>query len=84
MENNIVTFNTVVSFVGWVKTYNDTIDLQKQVGITTVFRGVRRNDPTKCVAIVWCSPGVLEEYITVNGELISRFFYVHESTVVTT
>ena len=83
MKKNVVTFNTVVSFAGWVKTYNDTIDLQKQVGITTVFRGVRRNDPTKCVAIVSCSPGVLEEYITVNGELISKFSHVHESTVVT-
>ena len=83
MKNNVVTFNTAVSFAGLVKTYNDTIDLQQQVGITTVFRGVRRNDPTKCVAIVWCSPGVLEEYIMVNGELISKFSHVHESTVVT-
>ena len=82
METNIITFDISVEFDDWVKTYDQSISLQKEAGIISLFRGVNKNNPSKCVAILQANPGKLDEFMAENGEMISQSGHIIESTVV--
>ena len=47
METHVLTFTINKSFAEWVATYDASLPLQKVAGITSLYRGVSREDPAK-------------------------------------
>ena len=84
METNVITFEIRVAFDEWVKTYDESMPLQKEAGIESLFRGFSKSDPSKCVAVMRAVPGKLDEFMAANAEMIAQSGHVLESTVVTT
>jgi hypothetical protein len=81
METHVLTFTITKSFSDWVKVYDESLPFQKTVGITSLYRGVSKDDPTKVCAVMQAMPGVLEQFIADNTELITSSGHVLESTV---
>ena len=51
METHVLTFTITKSFAEWVATYDASLPLQKIAGITSLYRGVSKDDPTKVCAV---------------------------------
>ena len=49
METHVLTFTISKSFAEWVVTYDASLPLQKIAGITSLYRGVGKEDPARCV-----------------------------------
>ena len=47
METHVLTFTITKSFAEWVATYDASLSLQKIAGITSLYRGVSKDDPSK-------------------------------------
>ena len=45
METHVLTFTITKSFAEWVATYDASLPLQKIAGITSLYRGVSKDDP---------------------------------------
>ena len=82
METNVVTFSITTNFDEWVKVYDGSIEMAKQAGITSVFRGVDKQDPTKVCVVMQAQPGVIDSFMASNAEMIASSGHVLESTVV--
>ena len=81
VETHVLTFTITKPFSEWVKTYDASKPLQKIAGITSVYRGVSKDDPTKVCAVMQAKPGVMDAFIADNAELIASSGHVLESTV---
>ena len=82
METNVVTFSITTSFDEWVKVYDGSIEMAKQAGITSLFRGVDKQDPNKVCVVMQAQPGVIDSFMASNAEMIASSGHVLESTVV--
>tara|TARA_B100000401_G_C52395809_1_gene526506 strand:- start:147 stop:407 length:261 start_codon:yes stop_codon:yes gene_type:complete len=82
METNVVTFSITTSFDEWVKVYDGSIEMAKQAGIISLFRGVDKEDPTKVCVVMQAQPGVIDSFMASNAEMIASSGHVLESTVV--
>ena len=51
METHVLTFTITKSFAEWVATYDASLPLQKIAGITSLYRGVSKDDPSKVCEI---------------------------------
>lgn len=83
MDTSVITFNISTAFDDWAQIYDKSTELQKQAGIKSLFRGVSKDDPTKCIAIMQAQSGVLEKFMKENAEMVSQSGHVIESTVIT-
>ena len=81
VETHVLTFTITKPFSEWVKTYDASKPLQKIAGITSMYRGVSKDDPTKVCAVMQAKPGVMDAFIADNAELIASSGHVLESTV---
>ena len=81
LETHVLTFTISKPFSEWVKTYDASKPLQKIAGITSLYRGVSKDDPTKVCAVMQAKPGVMDAFIADNAELIASSGHVLESTV---
>jgi|TARA_B110000495_G_C22386639_1_gene249087 hypothetical protein len=81
VETYVLTFNITNSFDEWVKSYDGSIDLQKQAGITCLFRGVDKEDPSKVCAVMQAAPGAMDGFMASNAEMIAKSGHILESTV---
>ena len=81
VETHVLTFTISKPFAEWVKTYDASQPLQKIAGITSLFRGVSKDDPTKVCAVMQAEAGVMEAFIADNADLITSSGHVLESTV---
>ena len=81
IETHVVNFDITTSFEEWVKTYDGSAELQKQAGITSLFRGVNKDDPTKVCAVMQAAPGTMDAFMSANAELIASSGHVLESTI---
>ena len=81
METHVLTFTIKKPFAEWVATYDASLPLQKVAGITSLYRGVSREDPTKVCAVMQAEPGVMEQFIADNTDMIVASGHVLESTV---
>ena len=81
METHVLTFTINKSFAEWVVTYDASLPLQKVAGIRSLYRGVSREDPTKVCAVMQAEPGVMEQFIADNTDMIVASGHVLESTV---
>ena len=81
VETHVLTFTITKPFSEWVKTYDASKPLQKIAGITSLYRGVSKDDPTKVCAVMQAKPGVMDAFIADNAELIASSGHVLESTV---
>ena len=59
METHVLTFTITKSFAEWVATYDASLPLQKIAGITSLYRGVSKDDPRKVCAVMQAAPGVM-------------------------
>tara|TARA_B100001094_G_scaffold299644_1_gene324515 strand:+ start:492 stop:752 length:261 start_codon:yes stop_codon:yes gene_type:complete len=82
METNVVTFTITTSFDEWAKVYDGSIEIAKQAGITSLFRGVDKEDPTKVCVVMQAQPGVIDSFMASNAEMIASSGHVLESTAV--
>ena len=82
METNVVTFNINTSYEEWVKVYDGSIEMAKQAGITSLFRGVDKEDPSKVCVVMQAEPGIIESFMASNAEMIANSGHVLESTEV--
>ena len=82
METNVVTFSITTSFDEWVKVYDGSIEMARQAGITSLFRGVDKEDPTKVCVVMQAQPGVIDSFMASNAEMIASSGHVLESTAV--
>ena len=81
VETHVLTFTITKPFSEWVKTYDASKPLQKIAGITSLYRGVSKDDPTKVCAVMQAKAGVMDAFIADNAELIASSGHVLESTV---
>ena len=81
METHVLTFTITKSFSDWAKVYDESLSFQKTHGITSVFRGVSKDDPSKVCAVMQAMPGVLEQFIADNTDMIASSGHVLESTL---
>ena len=81
METHVLTFTITKSFAEWVATYDASLPLQKIAGITSLDRGVSKDDPSKVCAVMQAAPGVMEQFIADNTDMIAASGHVIESTV---
>ena len=81
IETHVLTFAISKPFAEWVKTYDASKPLQKIAGITSLYRGVSKDDPTKVCAVMQAKAGVMDAFIADNAELIASSGHVLESTV---
>ena len=80
METNVVTFSITTNFDEWVKVCDGSIEMAKQAGITSLFRGVDKQDPTKVCVVMQAQPGVIDSFMASNAEMIASSGHVLEST----
>jgi len=81
VETHVLTFTITKSFDEWVKTYDASKPLQKIAGITSLYRGVSKDDPRKVCAVMQAEAGVMEAFIADHADLIASSGHVLESTV---
>ena len=81
METHVLTFTITKSFSDWAKVYDESLPFQKPLGITSLFRGVSKDDPSKVCAVMQAMPGVLEQFIADNTDMIASSGHVLESTL---
>ncbi|WP_115019694.1 DUF3764 family protein [Synechococcus sp. UW140] len=81
VETHVLTFTITKSFSEWAATYDASKPLQKVAGITSLYRGVSKDDPTKVCAVMQAEAGVMEAFIADNAEMIASSGHVLESTV---
>ncbi|EAR18142.1 DUF3764 family protein [Synechococcus sp. W2B2] len=81
METHVLTFTITKSFSDWAKVYDESLPFQKTLGITSLFRGVSKDDPSKVCAVMQAMPGVLEQFIADNTDMIASSGHVLESTL---
>ena len=81
METHVLTFTITKPFSEWVKVYEESAPFQKAAGITSLYRGVSKEDPSKVCAVMQAQPGVMEQFIEDNTELIVSSGHMLESTV---
>ena len=81
METHVLTFTITKSFAEWAKVYDASAPFQKVAGITSLYRGVSKSDPSKVCAVMQAEPGVMEQFIADNTDLIVSSGHVLESTV---
>ena len=81
VETHVLTFRITTAFEEWAQTYDGSAELQKAAGITSLYRGVSKDDPSRCCAVMQANAGVMERFIADNAELIASSGHVLESTV---
>ena len=81
VETHVLTFTISKPFSEWVKTFDASKPLQKIAGITSLYRGVSKDDPTKVCAVMQAKAGVMDAFIANNTDLIASSGHVLESTV---
>ena len=81
VETHVLTFTISKPFAEWVKTYDASKPLMKLAGITPLYRGVSKDDPTQVCAVMQAKAGVMEAFIADNADLIAASGHVLESTV---
>ena len=81
VETHVLTFRITTAFEEWAQTYDGSAELQKAAGITSLYRGVSKDDPSRCCAVMQAEAGVMERFIADNAEMIASSGHVLESTV---
>ena len=81
METHVLTFTITTSFKEWSTVYDESAPVQKDAGITSLYRGVSKDDPSKVCAVMQAAPGVMEQFIADNSAMIAASGHVLESTV---
>ena len=81
METHVLTFTITKPFSEWAKVYDASAPFQKTAGITSLYRGVSKDDPSKICAVVQAEPGVLDAFMAENADLVAASGHVLESTV---
>ena len=81
METHVLTFTITKPFSEWATIYDQSAPFQKAAGITSLYRGVSKEDPSKVCAVMQAQPGVMEQFIADNTELIVSSGHMLESTV---
>ena len=84
METNVITFEITVPFNDWAKAYDASISTQKEAGLESLFRGVSKDDSTKCVVLIRAEPGALDKFMEANSEMVAASGHVLDSTIITT
>lgn len=80
METHVLTFTISTPFADWSRIYDDSAPVQRAAGITSLYRGVSKNDPTRVCAVMQAEAGVMEQFISQNSEMIASSGHVLEST----
>tara|TARA_B100002052_G_scaffold295568_1_gene322303 strand:+ start:1490 stop:1768 length:279 start_codon:yes stop_codon:yes gene_type:complete len=81
IETHVLTFTITKPFAEWAEAYDGSAEQQVAAGITSIFRGVSQDDPSKVCAVMQAEPGVMEQFIADNTEVIVASGHVLESTV---
>ncbi len=84
METTVWTFSLSVPFEEWAAIY-DSEDVQKMhaaVGLTSLFRGVSKDDPSKVCAVHQAPAGIAQKIFEDNKEMIRGAGHIIESTVI--
>ena len=81
MESTVITFKNTSSFSDWPEAYNESIPLQKEFGLVSMFRGNNKDEPSKCVVIVSAEPGQLDKFMEANFDMVNTVDHVLDSTV---
>ena len=84
METYVTTFTITIPFEEWAQAYDSSIDSQKEAGITSIYRGFLKNDPTQVCTIMHAEAGRLDVFMAENAEMVAASGHVLESTVVST
>ena len=81
METHVLTFTITKPFAEWANTYDASFPLQKIFGIKSLFRGVSQDDPTQVCVVMQAEPGVMEQFMADNTDMIVASGHVLETTV---
>ena len=81
MESTVITFKNTSSFSDWPEAYNESIPLQKEFGLVSMFRGNDKGEPAQSVIIVSAEPGQIDKFMEANFDMVDTFDHVLDSTV---
>ena len=81
METYVLTFSITKPFSEWAKVYDQSAPFQKAAGITSLYRGVSKDDPNLICAVLQAAPGTLESFMAANTDLIVASGHILETTV---
>ena len=81
IETHVLTFKITTSFSAWAEAYDASVPIQKIAGITSLYRGVSKDDSSKVCAVMQAESGVMEQFMADNSEMIAASGHVLESTV---
>jgi hypothetical protein len=84
METTVITFDITSSFENWVNAYDESLPKQEEFGLVSLYRGHKKDDPTKCIVIVSAVEGALDKFMEANAEMVAASGHVMESTVLKT
>ena len=66
---------------GWCAAGLPSLTSSVLSSITSLYRGVSKDDPSKVCAVMQAAPGVMEQFIADNTDMIAASGHVIESTV---
>ena len=84
METYVVIFTISTPFEEWAKAYDSSINGQKEAGITSIYRGFLKGDPTQICSIMQAEAGRLDAFMAENAEVGATSGHVLESIVIST
>lgn len=76
METYVTTFTITIPFEEWAQAYDSSIDSQKEAGITSIYRGFLKNDPTQVCTIMHAEAGRLDVFMAENAEMVAASGHV--------
>ena len=84
LETYVTTFTINIPFEEWSKAYDSSIDDQKEAGITSIYRGFLKNDPTQVCSIMEAEAGQLDAFMAENAKMFAASGHALESSVIST
>jgi len=81
METHVMTARISTTFEEWSAVFDESVPAQQAAAITSLYRGVSKDDPNLICAVLQASPGTLESFMAANADLIVASGHILETTV---
>jgi hypothetical protein len=81
METHVMTARITTTFEEWSAVYDGSLPAQQAAGITSLYRGVSKDDPNLICAVLQAAPGALESFMAANAEMVAASGHILETTV---
>lgn len=81
METHVMTARISTTFEEWSAVYDASMPAQQAARITSLYRGVSKEDPNLICAVLQAAPGTLERFMAAKADLIVASGHLLETAV---